>query len=271
MILSNAHTHSQFCDGKSTMEDMVQSALSKGFVSLGFTPHAVQNFDQTVLQAEKEKAYPAEFKRLKKAYQDKIKLYMGIERDAFCKSDCREYDYILGSVHYILDNEQHFAPVDGSKEGVLHLLQHTFFNDVYALSKKYYDTLCEMVCATPPNIVAHFDLHLKQLRQMIDTKCDKYLTPARTALQCVYKKGCVLEINTGGMARSNQPCPYPELHLLHEFRKMGGEILISSDCHRADLIDTHFDDALFYVKQAGYKEALMLNEQEGKLFRKYIL
>ena len=39
-ILSNAHTHTTFCDGKNTAEEMVQAALDNGFVSLGFSGHS---------------------------------------------------------------------------------------------------------------------------------------------------------------------------------------------------------------------------------------
>ena len=44
-ILSSAHVHTTFCDGKTTAQDMAQTAYEMGFVSLGFTSHAPQMFD----------------------------------------------------------------------------------------------------------------------------------------------------------------------------------------------------------------------------------
>ena len=44
-ILSNPHTHSLYCDGKSTIAEMADSARKLGFVSLGFSGHGHQNFD----------------------------------------------------------------------------------------------------------------------------------------------------------------------------------------------------------------------------------
>ena len=32
----NLHTHSVFCDGKNTFEELIQSAINKGFTTLGF-------------------------------------------------------------------------------------------------------------------------------------------------------------------------------------------------------------------------------------------
>ena len=40
MIKSNFHTHTNFCDGKSSPEKMVQSAIEKHFDILGFSSHA---------------------------------------------------------------------------------------------------------------------------------------------------------------------------------------------------------------------------------------
>ena len=42
MRFSNMHQHSVFSDGASTMEDIVQAAIRKNFVSLGFAiPFAI--------------------------------------------------------------------------------------------------------------------------------------------------------------------------------------------------------------------------------------
>ena len=38
--LQNLHTHTTYCDGKNTAEEMVQKAIELGFRSLGFSGHA---------------------------------------------------------------------------------------------------------------------------------------------------------------------------------------------------------------------------------------
>jgi len=38
--LQNLHTHSTFCDGIDTPEEMIKVAIEKGFVSLGFSGHS---------------------------------------------------------------------------------------------------------------------------------------------------------------------------------------------------------------------------------------
>ena len=44
-MLTNFHTHTVFCDGKNTPEEMVLSAIEKGFTALGFSGHGLTGFD----------------------------------------------------------------------------------------------------------------------------------------------------------------------------------------------------------------------------------
>ena len=43
----NLHTHSIFCDGKNTLEELIQSAIKKGFSVLGFSSHSIYPFAET--------------------------------------------------------------------------------------------------------------------------------------------------------------------------------------------------------------------------------
>lgn len=101
-ILSNCHTHTQFCDGRSSAEDMVLSALDKGFVSLGFTTHAPQLFDEKYcVLPSREEEYRLEILRLKEKYRNSLRIYLGIERDLFSCAAPDNYEYYLASVHYL--------------------------------------------------------------------------------------------------------------------------------------------------------------------------
>ena len=42
---SNLHTHTTYCDGKSTPEQIVLSAIKHGFDSIGFSGHGYTDFD----------------------------------------------------------------------------------------------------------------------------------------------------------------------------------------------------------------------------------
>ena len=63
-MISNFHTHTVLCDGKSSPEEVVLSAIEKGFSSLGFSGHAPTDFDQSYCLKDLD-AYIAEISALK--------------------------------------------------------------------------------------------------------------------------------------------------------------------------------------------------------------
>lgn len=78
---SSPHVHTQFCDGRSTAEEIVQTALQKGFVSLGFSSHAKQDFDPKYsLDEAREADYITEIKRLQENIRTKSKSGWGWSR-----------------------------------------------------------------------------------------------------------------------------------------------------------------------------------------------
>ena len=67
MFNNNFHTHTRYCDGKNTPEEMVQYALKLGFDSLGFSGHAFTEFDLSYcMTPEETKQYIDEINALKK-------------------------------------------------------------------------------------------------------------------------------------------------------------------------------------------------------------
>lgn len=75
----NLHSHSTFCDGKSSLEQMVLSAIEKGLYCFGFSAHAPVPFDNTfALQYSDKEAYLCECARLKAAYADRIRIFSSL-------------------------------------------------------------------------------------------------------------------------------------------------------------------------------------------------
>ena len=42
----NLHTHTTFCDGKDTPEELVEAAIAKGFDSIGFSGHSYMYYSE---------------------------------------------------------------------------------------------------------------------------------------------------------------------------------------------------------------------------------
>ena len=45
MFPSTVHTHTTYCDGKNTPEQMIQSAIRQGLSVIGFSGHSYVPFD----------------------------------------------------------------------------------------------------------------------------------------------------------------------------------------------------------------------------------
>ena len=115
MIPSNYHTHTCFCDGKNTPEEMVLEAIRLGCPELGFSGHSYTAFDpEPSMSPEETQAYISAVRQLQKKYAAQIKIRLGIEQDYYSETSTQGYDYVIGSVHF-LKKDGMYLPVDHSK------------------------------------------------------------------------------------------------------------------------------------------------------------
>ena len=102
MIRADLHVHSTYCDGKNTLEEMVQAAVCMGMDCIGFTGHSYTPFELTYCMSQEGTVqYREELARLREIYGDRIRILTGIEEDYYSEDDPADYDYVIGSVHYI--------------------------------------------------------------------------------------------------------------------------------------------------------------------------
>lgn len=256
-MLSNLHTHTTFCDGKSTAEETVVSAISKGFRSLGFSGHGYTAFELGSCMKD-EDGYIKEIKRLKEVYKNKIEIYLGTEEDAFSLIDRSKYEYIIGSSHFIRSNGE-FLPIDLGAECIDRCLG-AFGGDVEALSESYYSSFADYLLARRPDIVGHFDL----LTKYDEVSAKRFLgNPehdriAERFIEKVAKEGLIFEVNTGAISRGYRTSPYPAANLLVKLKEAGAPITLSSDCHSAEHLDCHFTEAKAMLYDIGFREITVL-------------
>ena len=82
MIKTNYHTHSLYCDGSNTLEEMVLSAIDKGFSILGFSGHSMYPYSSSWhIPVNKISEYVNEVNGLKDKYKNKITILCGFEAD----------------------------------------------------------------------------------------------------------------------------------------------------------------------------------------------
>lgn len=261
----NFHTHTTYCDGKSTAEETVIAALQKGFRALGFSGHAYTPFDTSYcMSVENTLRYQAEIAELKQKYAGKIHIYCGLEMDYFSETDGNGFDFIIGSVHYVKKNGSYCA-VDGNdfEENV----QRYYNGDYYAFAEDYFALVSEVAAKTDADIIGHFDLVTKfnENEKLFSEDHPRYQNAWDQALRTLIRFGKPFEMNTGAMQRGYRSTPYPSVPILKKIREYGGKIILSSDCHQADAIDFAFDTAAKTAKQSGFQTIGSITDASGFL------
>lgn len=99
------HIHSNYSDGVNTIEDLVKTAINKGFKYIGISDHSKSAFYANGLKEEDISKQHEEIEILREKYP-KITIYKGIESDILADGSLdysdevlTSFDYIIGSVH----------------------------------------------------------------------------------------------------------------------------------------------------------------------------
>lgn len=271
-FFSNAHTHTTYCDGKTPIQEMIAQAEALGFVSLGFSGHAVQGFDLDYsMSSDRQKAYFQELRTIQaERLPSQPKIWAGLELDALADESCRreayqQADYIIGSVHYLpWEGEASPVAIDGPAERLGRYVDTVLDGDGLELARGYYEMVTQSLLRDRPAIIGHFDLVRKHAAalKLFDEADPRYRRIALSALEQVFPCGAVLEVNTGGMARGYLSTPYPTLELLGAWREMGGKITLTSDCHDGRYLSYAFDQALSLIHQASFRSLMQLGQGE---------
>ncbi len=255
MILSDFHTHTSFCDGKHSPEEMVLSAVEKGMDTLGFSMHSFAEFDLDVYDNPAALSeYKKEVERLKEKYKDKIKILCGIEQDIYSEPADKDFDYVIGSVHYVKIGEE-FIPLDLSKEVLLDAINRGFGGDFYSFAEWYYDTEAKVIEVTDADIIGHLDLIRKfnEDGSLFDEKHPRYVAAYTKAVKALVKYNKPFEINTGAISRGYRSAPYPCEDILKCIYENGGKVIMSSDSHSKDGLCFEFEKWAELARKIGFE------------------
>ena len=242
---SSFHTHTYFCDGKNSPEEMVKEAISLGCPAIGFSGHSDTPFDAGYCMDEtRENNYRSEIIRLKEEYKDDISIFLGIEQDYHSRPADSIYEYKIGSVHYVKKDGEYIS-IDNSPEILIDAVDRLYGGDIYALCEDYYKLVEDVYRKTHCQIVGHFDLITKfqEKHPLFDENNPRYKNAALWAINSLIEQGALLEMNTGAISRGWRTTPYPARFLLEEISKKKSKLILTSDCHSKEHILFKLDEA----------------------------
>ena len=157
-MLTNYHTHTTYCDGENTPEEIILYAIERGFDAIGFSGHGYTPFDLRYCMKDTE-GYKREINALKEKYSHKIEILCGTEEDAMSPQSRDGFDYVIGSSHYFCVDGKYY-PIDSGYDYFKECLG-IFGYDIPRLAETYFGTFANYVMKHRPDIIGHFDLITK--------------------------------------------------------------------------------------------------------------
>ncbi|KAJ3278162.1 histidinolphosphatase [Borealophlyctis nickersoniae] len=264
------HSHSgEYCKhAKGSLEDVVKKAIDMGFVAYGLSEHMPRTRQQDLYPEEIEanltpadtsemfKAFVTHARTLQTKYQDKIKLYVGMETEHIHSHTLNELtqlqndhtlDYIVGSVHHV-----HEIPIDFDQdrytlaEAEALKLNPAVQSATDALFLAYFDAQHEMLVSAKPMVVGHFDL----IRMYRPTH------PLSPALWEKIDRNIDLIVSYGGLVEINSRAwkkgltdAYPQRDILKRMIAKGIRFTLSDDSHGPDDVGMHYNKLYAYLRE----------------------
>ncbi len=264
MYLSNYHSHSLFCDGRSTPEEFVKFALSAGFKAYGFSSHSPLPFETNWnMSASDLPTYLEHTAYLKEKYKGRVELYIGLEIDYLDETynpsipyfRDMPLDYRIGSVHYVPIapgmTEESMVSIDGPFTDFEKAVNTYFGGNVKGLVKRYFESSMKMVEAGGIDIVGHMDKIYMNGHYCAGFSMEEswYTHLVYDFLHLIAEKGLMVEINTKNMVRKQHT--YPHKMFFPLIKELQIPVMVNSDCHYPNLINDGREETFKLLKEYG--------------------
>lgn len=283
-MISNYHTHSQFCDGKGSLREYVEYALSHGFEALGFSGHAPVPFPNNF--SIKESQYPDycnEIRALKEEYAGRIDIRLGLEID-YIPGLLEDFaplvekgglEYTIGSVHLIphpddtdalrqlnataTDEERQQIPyhlwfIDGPRQETYDKgLHHIFYDDIRAGVRAYFHQQNAMIERNRPTIVGHPDKIVMHNKDRYFDYNEKWFRDLLyETIHLIAESGCICEINTRGLYKGRHTDYYPARETIRYMQTLDIPVMVATDAHEPANLNL-FEGAYEFLHETGYR------------------
>lgn len=254
-MLKNYHSHSQFCDGKATIEQFVEAAIALGFTTWGVSPHSplpMLSHAPWAIAIDEVEGYIAHCEELKVKYKGAIEILTGMEIDyidgqynpSSLYFQNLALDYRIGSVHLLRSPRTgELVDIDCAVEQFSKSVDYHFSGSLQRVVTSYYESMTSMVEAGGFDFVAHPDKvssNATLLSSKITSK-EWYRALIDDFFVLCARRGVVLEINT--KAYLSKGSFFPDVTHFDRVAELGIKVVINSDAHHVDRIDVGLREA----------------------------
>ncbi len=250
----NFHTHTQFCDGRDSIETIATVGVSLGFKHIGFTPHSPIPVESPCnMSLASVEHYFAELKRVQTLIGNQCRLYRGMEIDYLGNKwgPASEYfqmldlDYSIGSVHFIPDSNGEYIDIDGSFDAFAKRLKKFFSNcSLRYVVETFYEQSHKMIDAGGFDILGHFD-KIAHNASHFEPNIEQqgwYRDLIDDYIRHIIDSGVIVEINTKACAEHQRF--FPSYDIWERLVSTGVPLMVNSDAHFAEKLIASRDKAL---------------------------
>ena len=248
-MLVDYHTHTKLCKhAEGDLEAYIAAGIQAGLSEIGCSDHSPMpnEFDirHRMTLNEFEANYKPEVLALREKYRNSIGVKFAIEGDFYPGTEewvrefnaRNEFDYIIGSVHFLgewgFDN-----PI------FVHTYEERNIDEVY---DQYYDHLKRSAASNLFDILGHCDL-VKKFGHRPTKNMEEVL---REVFKVVKSADMAVEINTSGLRKPVKEV-YPSEQILRIVAEYDIPITLGSDAHSPGDVAKDFDVARALVEKYG--------------------
>jgi len=259
LILSNLHTHTNYSDGKNSIEEYINKAIELNFESIGFSEHAECGYDIDCIELKLRDQI--NYFNLLDKYQKKypeINIYKGLELDSLNWEYNGSPDYTIGSVHNLLINNQVYI-LDWKIEYLKEIIE--ICNGKKNFIIKYYQELLNFAKKSNYDITGHLDLYTKfnEKEHIFNVSEKWYLDTIKEIIKELNNLDKIIEINTGAICRGYKTAPYPDINIIKILKELESKVIIGSDAHSLNGLNCYFDETKSLLKKVGIKKIYTLS------------
>ncbi len=265
-MLFDYHTHTPLClHATGAPRDYVLAAQKAGLSEIGFSDHNPMptQFDSWRMKPDQLPEYLQLIQDARAEFPD-FPIRLGLECDFIAGYEDHiqklaqeaEWDYLIGSVHYITTraSDQSSQTKDGMErwdvDSPKHLKKWAEKGSEHSVEEVwglYFKEYAHMAASGLFDFFAHPDL-VKKFGRLPEGDLSSYYVEA---LDAIADHHGVIEVSTAGLRKDCREI-YPSRQFLEMAFQRHIPILINSDAHTPEEVGYAFADALQLVKEVGY-------------------
>jgi histidinol-phosphatase (PHP family) len=193
--------------------------------------------------------------------REQTDLRLGIEADFVPGAEdrmanllaARDFDYVIGSVHFI-------------REGAVDMDDYSVWDSgrsVEEIWRRYFETIGEAARSGLFDILAHADLVKVwgKERPLPEGDLRRYY---ELAIDGIAESGIAVEVSTAGL-RKRVGELYPAVAFLEMCLEAGAPVALSSDAHRPEDVGADYDRALELLESLGIGELAVFEHRQRRL------